>query len=215
MPKATATLYGYHRSSTSYRLRILFGIKKIDYHTEVVRLDRGEQHAATFKDINPMGGVPVVRIDGRTLVQSPAIIDYIEEQYQQPVLLPDDPDTRQRVREITSLIGCDIHPVNNLRVLKRLRAEHGFDDAAIGEWYRHWINTGFSALEAMIDNPTARYAVGASVSLAEIYLVPQIYNARRFDVDMAQYPALQSIDAQCAKIDAFRDAHPDLHAPSE
>lgn len=212
MADKTATLYGYYRSSTSYRLRIMLALKGIDYRTEVVRLDRGEQHDDSFTALNPMGAVPVVGIDGRMLVQSPAIIDYLEEQYREPALLPDDVDDRQRVREIVALIACDIHPVNNLRVLQRLRRMHGLNDEQIGDWYRHWIDKGFAALETMIGGDATRFCVGDKQTLAEVYLVPQIYNARRFDVDMGNYPGLQSIDAHCAGIAAFVDAHPDRHA---
>ena len=215
MTDKTATLYGYYRSSTSYRLRIMLALKGIDYDTRVVRLDRGEQHEEGFTALNPMGAVPVVAIDGRMLVQSPAIIDYLEEQYREPALLPDDIDDRQRVREVVALIACDIHPVNNLRVLQRLRRVHGLNDEQIADWYRHWIDVGFSALETMLGGGTPRYCVADTLSLAEVYLVPQIYNARRFDVDMGDYPALQAIDAQCADIAAFRDAHPDLHVTED
>ena len=212
MSEPRAVLHGYYRSSTSYRLRILLNLKRIAHEIVPVALDRGEQLAPSFRALNPMGGVPVLEIDGLRLVQAPAMIDYIEERYAEPRLLPEAPEPRQRVREITSLVACDIHPLNNLRVLKHLRATCAADDAAIGAWYRHWIALGFDALERMVD-PTAAapYAVGGRLSLAEIYLVPQIYNARRFDVDMSVYPKLEAIDAHCTAQDAFAAAHPDRH----
>ena len=130
----------------------------------------------------------------------------------EPELLPADTTLRQRVREITSLVACDVHPLNNLRVLKHLRQRYGLDDDAIGDWYRHWIHAGFGALERMVaPDEAAPFAVGGRLSLAEVYLLPQIYNARRFDVDMADYPKLAAIDAHCATLDAFTRAHPDRH----
>ena len=150
MSEPRAALYGYYRSSTSYRLRILLNLKGIAHDIRPVALDRGEQLEPAFRALNPMGGVPVLEIDGLRLVQAPAMIDYIEERYGEPALLPDASAPRQRVREITSLVACDIHPLNNLRVLKHLRAEYGLDDDAVGTWYRHWIDAGFGALERMI-----------------------------------------------------------------
>lgn len=212
MGEAAAVLYGYYRSSTSYRLRILLNLKGIDYRIVPVALDRGEQLEPAFLERNPMGGLPVLEIDGHSLVQAPAIIDYLEERYRTPQLLPDAVAERQRVREIAALVACDIHPLDNLRVLKHLRATYGLDDAAIGDWYRHWIHAGFRALETMVaPEPAAPFAVGGRLSLAEIHLVPQIYNARRFDVDMEDYPRLAAIDAHCTSLAAFADAHPDRH----
>ncbi len=212
MGASTAVLHGYYRSSTSYRLRILLNLKGIDYTIVPVALDRGEQRAPGFLERNPMGGVPVLEIDGHTLVQAPAMMDYLEERYPEPRLLPEAIDDRQRVREISALVACDIHPLNNLRVLKHLRASYALDDAGIADWYRHWIHAGFGALERMVEpSAEAPYAVGGRLSLAEINLVPQIYNARRFDVDMSDYPKLAAIDAHCARLDAFVAAHPDRH----
>ncbi|MEO1320071.1 MAG: maleylacetoacetate isomerase [Pseudomonadota bacterium] len=212
MSNTQATLYGYYRSSTSYRLRILLNLKGIDYKSVPVALDRGEQREAAFLDINPMGGLPVLEIDGLRLVQAPAMIDYIEEHYAAHKLLPDAAAPRQRVREIAAIVACDIHPLNNLRVLKHLRANYGADDAAIADWYRHWINAAFPALEHMVGaNEDAPFCVDGQLSLAEIYLIPQIYNAERFDIDMTAYPRLAGINAHCTAMPAFADAHPDRH----
>lgn len=212
MSATQATLYGYYRSSTSYRLRILLNLKDIAHRTMAVALDKGEQRDAAFLAINPMGGLPVLEIDGLRLVQSPAIIDYIEEHYATPRLLPGAIEPRQRVREIASLVACDIHPLNNLRVLKHLRGTYDADDAAIAAWYRHWIDAAFPALEQMVTaNDSAAFCVGESVTLADVYLVPQIYNATRFDVDMTAYPQLARIAAHCNTLPAFADAHPDRH----
>lgn len=210
------TLYGYYRSSTSYRLRILLNLKNLAYDTVNVRLDRGEQHAPEFLALNPMGALPVLRFEGRTLIQSPAMIDYVEERFPSPSLLPANVDARQRVREIASLVACDIHPVNNLRILQHLREAYALDDQAIGDWYRTWIRRGFDALEQMLAVQTsADHAVGESVTLAEVYLVPQIYNARRFNIEMSDYPRLARIDAHCQGLPAFADAHPDRFEPDD
>ncbi len=212
MGASTAVLYGYYRSSTSYRLRILLNLKGIDYSIVPVALDRGEQREPEFLARNPMGGLPVLEIDGHSLVQAPAMMDFVEEHYPEPPLLPDAVAERQRVREISALVACDIHPLNNLRVLKHLRTGYELDDAAIADWYRHWIHAGFGALESMVSpDAAAPFAVGGRLSFAEINLVPQIYNARRFDIDMAQYPKLAAIDAHCASLEAFAAAHPDRH----
>lgn len=214
---AAVTLYGYYFSSTSYRTRIALNLKGLDYDTIDIRLDRGAQLEDDFRAVNPMAAVPVLDIDGRRLVQSPAILDYLDEHYPAPQLLPTDIDQRQRVREISALIACDIHPVNNLRVLKYLRAKHGCGDDDIGSWYRHWIRQGFKPLEQMLAQTSTaqRFAVGDSVSLADVYLVPQVANARRFAVDLADYPTLAAIDAHCQQLPAFAAAHPGRHAPAD
>ncbi|MEL6949655.1 MAG: maleylacetoacetate isomerase [Pseudomonadota bacterium] len=212
MSDTQATLYGYYRSSTSYRLRILLNLKGINYETVPVALDKGEQREAAFLDINPMGGLPVLDIDGLRLVQAPAMIDYIEEHYDAPRLLPNVAAPRQRVREIAAIVACDIHPLNNLRVLKHLRGTYGADDAAIADWYRHWIDAAFPALEHRVSaNDDLPFCVDGQLSLAEIYLIPQIYNAERFEVDMTAYPKLARINAHCIAMPAFADAHPDRH----
>jgi maleylpyruvate isomerase len=150
-----------------------------------------------------------------SLLQSPAILDYLEEHYPDPRLLPEPAPARQRVRELSALVGCDIHPVNNLRVLKYLRREFEADDARIAEWYRHWIAEGFSAYEKLLGatDRTAGFCVGAATSMAEIYLLPQIYNARRFDLDMTPYPRIAEIEARCLDLSEFRNAHPDQSKP--
>lgn len=212
MSTPQATLYGYYRSSTSYRLRILLNLKGIAHRTVAVALDKGEQRDAAFLAINPMGGLPVLDIDGIRLVQSPAIIDYVEEHYATPRLLPAAIEPRQRVREIAALVACDIHPLNNLRVLKHLRTTYGADDANIADWYRHWIDAAFPTLEHMVTaNDDAAFCVGETASLADLYLIPQIYNATRFDVAMSAYPKLARVAAHCNTLPAFADAHPDRH----
>ena len=209
-----ATLHGYYRSSTSYRTRIALNLKGIEFAAIDVRLDRGAQHEEAFRALNPMGAVPVLEIDGLRLVQSPAIIDYLEERTPTPAFYPGDVAARQRVREFAALVGCDIHPVNNLRVLQYLRANHAADSEAVGTWCRHWMAEGFGAFEKMLA-ATPRdttFCVGDGITAAEIYLLPQLYNARRFDLDLDPYPAIRAIEAHCLALAPFSAAHPDAWA---
>ena len=210
---STPILHGYYRSSTSYRTRIALALKHIEYDSVEVPLDQGAQRAAPFLEISPMGAVPVLQIDGHTLIQSPAILEYLDEHYPEPLLLPATTPARQQVREIAALIGCDIHPINNLRVLKYLRATHGFGDTDLANWYRHWIAQGFDALENLLSksSESGRYCVGDAVTLADVYLLPQVYNAARFEQPMTPYPNIQRIAAHCAALPAFAAAHPDRH----
>ncbi|MEN7341480.1 MAG: maleylacetoacetate isomerase [Pseudomonadota bacterium] len=217
MASPNITLYGYHFSSTSYRARILLNLKSLPYDIVQIRLDQGEQHGAAFRAINPMGGLPVLEVDGLRLTQSPAISDYIEEKFPTPVLLPSDQPARQRVREITALIACDMHPLNNLSVLKYLRAHYQQDDAGVAEWYRHWIRRGFDGLEAILRETSGNgdYCVGDSVTMADVFLIPQVANARRFDIALDDYPTIESVDAHCQGLPAFEKAHPAHHAPAD
>ncbi len=204
-------LYGYYRSSTSYRTRIVLNIKGIDYDYVPVALDRGEQQGEAFRELNPMGAVPALASDDGLFVQSPAIIEYLEERYPEPRLLPGDPAGRARVREIAALIACDIHPVNNLRVMRYIGENYGQDRAGIGAWYAHWIHAGFGPLERLLAARSAegRYCIGDEVTLADAYLVPQVYNARRFGVALDDYPVIASVDAHLKALPAFAAAHPD------
>ncbi|WP_405224487.1 maleylacetoacetate isomerase [Lentisalinibacter sediminis] len=207
-------LYGYYRSSTSYRTRIVLNLKGIDYEYVPVALDRGEQHDNAFRELNPMGAVPALAAEDGLFVQSPAIIEYLEERHPEPALLPADAVGRARVREIAALIACDIHPVNNLRVMRYIGEHYGQDRDGIGEWYAHWIHAGFGPLERLLAARSAagRYCIGNAVTLADAYLVPQVYNARRFGVPLDDYPVIESVDAHCAALPAFAAAHPD-HQP--
>jgi maleylacetoacetate isomerase len=204
-------LYGYYRSSASYRLRIILGLKKIDWENCPVHLAKGEQLGPEFRAINPMGLVPVLDTGGSMLSQSPAIAEYLEEMYPEPSLLPASSDARAQVREMLNTIGCEIHPLQNLRVLKYLRAEYGQDDDGVAAWCRHWIAEGFAAFEKLALNRSAsgQYSFADSLSLADVWLVPQVYNARRFDLDLTPYPVIVSVDAHCQALTAFANAHPD------
>jgi maleylpyruvate isomerase len=204
-------LYGYYRSSASYRLRIILGLKKVDWKNHPVHLAKGEQLGAEFRAINPMGLVPVLDTGESVLSQSPAIAEYLEEMYPQPPLLPTQSVARAQVREMLNTIGCEIHPLQNLRVLKYLRAEYGQDDAGVAAWCREWIAQGFNAFEklAMDRSASRQYSFGDSLSLADAWLVPQVYNAKRFGLDLSPYPIIASVDTHCQTLSAFAEAHPD------
>ena len=205
-------LYGYFRSGTSHRLRIALRLKGLDPDYVPVDL-RAEQHlGAGFKEINPQGLVPALEHDGQVLIQSPAIIEWLEERYPAPALLPQHPDDRARVRALAAIVGCDIHPVNNRRILQYLRHQFECDEVAINAWCQTWISDGFDALEQLLNADTTRrdFCFGSSPTLADVYLVPQVESARRFKVDLARWPTISAVDTACAQLEAFRLAAPAL-----
>lgn len=206
-------LYSYFRSSAAYRVRIALGLKGLDYRLTPVHLLRngGEQHAAAYRALNPEGLVPALVDDGHVLTQSLAIIEYLDEAHAGAPLLPADALGRARVRALALLIACDIHPLNNLRVLRWLAHEMQTEKSVRDEWYRHWISVGFDALEAQLQSPqTGLCCHGDAPGLADCCLVPQVYNARRYEIDMTPYPAIARIAAHCAALPAFQAAHPDV-----
>ncbi|MCC5996049.1 MAG: maleylacetoacetate isomerase [Oceanicaulis sp.] len=205
-------LHGYFRSGTSYRVRLALNWKGVPYETAAVNLVDGGQRAAEYLARNPQGLVPALEVDGRILTQSPAIIEWIEETWPERPLLPADPFQRARVRAFAAAIGCDIHPIQNLRVMKKLRADHGADQDAATAWARHWIETGYTALEAMASDAGGQggFIFGGGPSLAEIYLLPQMFNARRFGVDLAPFPRLAAADAAARALPEFAAAAPEL-----
>ena len=205
-------LYGYFRSGTSHRLRIALRLKGLNPDYVPVDL-RAEQHlGAGFKEINPQGLVPALEHDGQVLIQSPAIIEWLEERYPAPALLPQHPDDRARVRALAAIVGCDIHPVNNRRILQYLRHQFECDEVAINAWCQTWISDGFDALEQLLNADTTRrdFCFGSSPTLADVYLVPQVESARRFKVDLARWPTISAVDTACAQLEAFRLAAPAL-----
>jgi maleylpyruvate isomerase len=207
-------LYGYPMSSASYRVRIALALKGIEVTTVTKQLRRGEQRAKDFLEINPQGFVPVLSLDdGQALPQSLAIIEYLDEVYPQPPLLPASPIGRARVRALSLLIACDIHPLNNLRVLQYLEGSLGEAQCARDTWYRHWIEAGFEALEEALgrDPARGRFCYGDAPSLADVCLVPQVFNARRYSVDLVPFPRIVAIDAACHEIAAFASAAPEKH----
>ena len=206
-------LYSYWRSSAAWRVRIALNLKGMEWETSPVHLvrDGGEQRKPDYLSVNPQGLVPVLQDGDISLTQSLAIIEYLEERQPEPPLLPADAAGRARVRSLAQLVACDIHPLNNLRVLQYLTGQGGFDEAARDRWYRHWIACGFEALEQrLVEEPgTGRFCHGDRPGLADCCLVPQVYNARRFDCDLQPFPSILRIDAACSELEAFAAAAPE------
>jgi maleylacetoacetate isomerase len=210
-------LYGYFRSSAAFRVRIALNLKKLDYDNVFIHLRRGDQAEPGFLGVNPQGLVPALEIDGQSLIQSLPIIKYLDETHPEPPLLPRDPAGRARVRALTAIVACDIHPLNNLRVLRYLHGPLGHDQGAIEPWYNYWIDSGFRALEGLLagDRRTAAFCHGNRPGLADIALVPQVVNAERYRLDLAPYPTIARIFATCMKLDAFAAAHPERQPDRE
>ena len=202
-------LFGYYRSSAAYRVRAALAWKGIEYETRPVHLVKGEHRGDDYLDIQPQGLVPALLIDGHTLGQSMAILEYLEETRADPALLPQDPAGRAKVRWMAELIAADIHPINNLRVGSYLRGVMGQGEEAVVVWMRHWMAQGFAALEELVRLHGGLFCHGDAPSLADICLVPQMYNARRFELDLGGFPSLVTIDARCRDLPAFASAHPD------
>jgi maleylpyruvate isomerase len=208
-------LYGYNLSSASYRVRIALNLKKLPYTSVLKNLRAGEHRLSDFLSINVQGFVPALGLnDGAVLTQSVAIIEYLDEIYPEPPLLPAEPLARARVRALTQAITSDLHPLNNLRVLRYLEDKLTLDKATRDAWYRHWVEVGFDALERWLvrDAATGLCCHGDSPTLADICLVPQVFNARRFAVDMNPYPRISGIDAVCRELPAFRSAAPEIQS---
>jgi len=204
-------LYDYFRSSAAYRVRIALNLKGLVPERVFVHLAKGEQLAGDYLSVNPQGLVPaLITDDGVVLSQSLAIIDWLDETHPVPPLMPAEPNERARVRSIALAIACDIHPLNNLRVLNYLSNTLGVTAEQRTGWYRYWIDLGFEALEKRLagDPRTGPFCHGQSPTLADVCLVPQVANARRFHVDLSPYPAIVHIDAACAALPAFADAAP-------
>jgi maleylacetoacetate isomerase len=205
----TMTLHGYWRSSASYRVRLAANLKGLAYDQVSYDLRRGEQRMPALRRIAPLGLVPALEVDGGNLTQSLAILEWLEETHPYPPLLPAGPMERAAVRTMASTIACDIHPLNNLRVLQALRQELGASEQAVQEWIAHWIREGFAALEAMVRTHGRGFCFGDTPTMADCCLVPQIYNAHRFHVDLTDFPELLAVDARCGEIDAFARAAPE------
>jgi maleylacetoacetate isomerase len=205
-------LFDYWRSSASYRVRIALNLKGVAYETVDTSLLDGAQKAPDYVARNPQGFVPMLSIDGHDLTQSLAIIDYLDAQYPEPPMVSRDPLERAKTLAQAMVVAADIHPVNNLRILKYLKNELGQDQEAVDRWYRHWIAEGFAALEAMA--PESGLFGGNRPNLADICLVPQMYNARRFATDLSAFPRLVRIDAACNEMEAFQNAAPEAVKPA-
>jgi maleylpyruvate isomerase len=202
-------LYGYWRSSAAYRVRIALNFKGLACEQVAIDLRAGAQRAPDFLEINPQGLVPVLEDEGVRLTQSLPILNYLEERYPEPALLPRDAPGRATSRAIAVAIACEIHPLNNLRVLQYLERELGLSEAQRLAWYRHWIAEGLRAIEAMVARSAGAFCVGDSPSLADVCLVPQIYNARRYECDLEPYPTIRRIDERCREIEGFANAAPE------
>jgi maleylacetoacetate isomerase len=207
-------LHDYFRSSACYRVRIALGLKGIEYDSVSVDLRTGNQRSADYKARNPQGLVPMLEIDGQLIAQSLAIIDYLDATRPEPRLVPSDPAERAHVLAMALAIACDIHPLNNLRVLHYLKDPLGQEDPARDDWYRHWVSEGFAALEQIAAPRAGCFLLGDAPGLADVCLVPQMYNARRFDVPLDAYPTLMRADAEAARLEPFAAAHPDRVAPA-
>jgi len=206
------TLYSYWRSSAAYRVRIALNLKGLRYQTVPVNLVKqgGEQFSESYRKINPQGLVPALLHDGRVLTQSMAICEYLDETFEQYALLPADSAGRARVRSMALQIACEIHPVNNLRVQKYLQEQCG-DSLDVVEWMSHWMNVGFAVIERQLGDRTDKNTAhpGERPGLFECFLIPQVYNAERFGMDISEFPEIQSIVARCRELAAFRDAAPE------
>ncbi len=202
-------LYDYYRSSAAYRVRIALNIKGVDYEQRSINLLESKQTSEEYRSINPQGLVPMLEIDGLRLTQSMAIMGYLDQRFASTPLLPASADARSHVLSLAMTIACDIHPLNNLRVLKYLKDKFEVDQDQRDEWYRHWITEGLSALEALSKPRSGQFLFGDNATIADICLVPQLYNARRFNVPLDAYPTLLRADENASKIDAFARAHPD------
>jgi maleylpyruvate isomerase len=205
-------LYNFFRSGTSHRLRIALNLKGIA--TDYVAIDlRSEEHLnEAFRAINPQKFVPALDTGKQVLIQSPAIIEWLEEKYPNPPLLPFDADDRAHVRALAAIVGCDIHPINNRRILEMLRHHFGSSEDSINTWCKQWIDAGFDAYEALLvaDKNRGRFSFGDAPTLADVYLIPQIESARRFKVDLTRWPTICSVEIACLELDAFKNAAPHL-----
>ena len=205
------TLRGYWRSSCTWRVRIALELKGLTYDTVPVHLvqDGGQQHGTEHRAVNPMREVPVLLDDNEPLAQSMAILEYLEETVPEPALLPKEALGRARVRQLAEIVNSGIQPIQNLRVMQRLGREYNIDKPGQIQWSRDWIHFGFEGLHALIEQYGGQYAYGNSITFADLCLIPQLYNARRFSVDLSRFPRLTEIEAACAEHPAFIAAHPD------
>jgi maleylacetoacetate isomerase len=209
-------LHGYWRSGAAYRVRIGLNLKGVPYDQSSVHLIRngGEQNAPHYKALNPQGRVPTLVLDdGTAIIQSPAILEYLEEAYPTPALLPADIKSRARVRGIASIIGADVHPLGNVGPLNYLREHFGADTPAVKAWVAKWVGQGFAGIEAMIDG--GDFCVGNAPTLADAYLIPQVFGANRFSVPLDAYPRIKRVAAHCATLPAFQKAAPDAQPDFE
>jgi maleylacetoacetate isomerase len=203
-------LYTYFRSSASFRVRIALAVKGLDYEPAYVSLVKGEHNADAYRAVNAQALVPALQTDGHTLIQSLAIMEFLEERHPQPPLLPADAFDRAYVRAAAQIVACEIHPLNNLRTLKHIRRTFGLDEEGVNTWYRHWIADGMAMLERYMaaEKRAGSYTCGDAVSMADCCLVPQIFNAQRYQCDVSPYPVAMRVFENCMKLDAFERSQP-------
>ena len=203
-------LFGYFRSSAAFRVRIALNLKGLSYEPQMINLSSGEHLSDKFLAINPQGRVPVLQIDKEEFFQSLSIIEYIDEKWPEPPLLPNDAKGRAFARSIANIIACDIHPLNNLAVLKYLSSVLKVYDERRSEWYQHWVDQGFSAVEKLLKkkNKNFRFSLGNVPGFIDILLIPQVFNAQRFNCNLANFPTINDIFAECMKVEAFEKAQP-------
>jgi maleylpyruvate isomerase len=208
-------LHGYWRSGASYRVRIALNLKGSTYDNAAHDLRKGEQKTPDYMALNPQGMVPALQHGDLVLTQSPAILEWLEETHPEPALLPKGANERATVRAMAALIGCDIHPLNNLRVLKAIRSEFNADQAAVDAWAAQWIAPGFDALEALVARHGTGWSFGDAPTLVDCYLIPQMYSARRFNMDLSAWPRLLAVEQTALAHPAFASAHPDLQPDAD
>jgi maleylpyruvate isomerase len=205
-------LYNFHASSTSYRTRIVLNLKALDYEYIPIRLDKGEHLSESYGRINPMRGVPTLELDsGVRLYQSGAIIEYLEEVFPTPPLMPKDPAERAHVRALADIVGSDLHPVNNLRIRNFVRDTYKQDAEGVAAWIGHWNKAGFSAIEAMLvadKGRTSGFSFGSGPTIADAFLISHVFSAQRFKTDMTPYPKIMAVVETCGALKPFADAHP-------
>jgi maleylacetoacetate isomerase len=200
-------LYTYFRSSAAYRVRIALNLKGVAYESIAINLLKGEHTSEDYASLNPQKRLPSLDIGGTVLIQSPAILEYLDEVHPEPPLLPLGAVQRAKVRAVSAIIGCDVHPLNNSGTLAYLKKQLGCDQAAADAWYAHWIVEGFKAIEPLVG--PGPFAFGSKPTLADLYLVPQVFNARRFHIPLDAFPKITAADAACSRIEAFRAAAPE------
>lgn len=211
----TLVLHGYWRSSAAYRVRIGLNLKSLAYQQATVDLRTGTQRSADYRELAAIGLVPTLEAEGFRITQSLAILEWLDERHPGTPLLPEQADARALVRAMAQIIACDIHPINNLRVLSALRSDFAASDATVQEWVGRWIGEGFTALETMVSEHGGRFCFGDRPTIADCCLIPQVYNARRFGVDLDPFPKLVAIEASCLRLDAFDMARPELQPDAD
>jgi maleylacetoacetate isomerase/maleylpyruvate isomerase len=208
--KSDFVLYNYFRSSTSYRVRIALNLKNIIFQYKPIHLlnNGGEQHSAEYRAINPMGGVPSLVHNGKVLSQSRAILEYLDEVLPSPALLPSGAYEKAKVRQICDNINCEMHPLMNLRVTQYLEKNFAMTEQQKNQWMQNWSSQGFLAIEKILFQTAGKYSYGDQITLADIFLIPQIFSALRFNIDLGPYPIIRKINEECLKLAAFQKAHP-------